>query len=260
MEADKILELITKYNEGAAEPSEIVLIEKLIGEGQIEISQLHTLHQLQDQLVSGASAVPSTQMDERFYAMLAKEKKKARLAFRWKNMQLWASGIPKPVMAAAMLIPGFIAGLIAQPSGRKEEVKALSKQVSTLQEMVMLSLLEKESATERLRAVGLAQEMDEASNKVTRALLQTLNEDENINVRLAALEALKPYAHNGQVRAEIVRSIGSQRSPLVQVALAELMAALHEKSSLEELRKIMKSEDTPEDVKNKIREKIEVLI
>ena len=79
----------------------------------------------------------------------------------------------------------------------------LGQEVSDLKELMMLSLLEKESATERLKAVSLTQEMDQASQKVTSALLQTLNNDDNVNVRLAALDALKPYSSDGNVRAGI---------------------------------------------------------
>jgi hypothetical protein len=79
-------------------------------------------------------------------------------------------------------------------------------------------------------------------------------------VRLAALEALAPYAKESHVREELIRSISKQDSPLVQVALAELMADLQVKSSVKELEKIMKSDKTPTDVKNKIKQSIDVLI
>jgi HEAT repeat protein len=102
--------------------------------------------------------------------------------------------------------------------------------------------------------------MDAASSTVTSALIQTLNNDSNVNVRLAALEALKPYAQNSNIREQLVRSIPKQESPLVQVSLAELMAALQEKSSVKELQKILHDDNTPVDVKKKIQETINVMI
>ncbi len=95
--------------------------------------------------------------------------------------------------------------------------------------------------------------MDQASEKVTGALLQTLNNDENVNVRLAALDALRPYVKNSEVRQDIIRSIAKQQSPLVQVALAELMVELQDKSSVKELEKILNNKKTPLDVKEKNR-------
>ncbi len=81
-----------------------------------------------------------------------------------------------------------------------------------------------------------------------------------MNVRLASLEALQNYSKSPVVRAGLVRSIPQQDSPLVQVALAELMVKLQEKSSVKELKKIMDQKTTPKEVKQRIKESINVLI
>ena len=132
--------------------------------------------------------------------------------------------------------------------------------MSDLKEMMMLSLLEKESATDRLKAVSLSEDMGQASQKVTSALMQTLNHDDNVNVRLAALDALRAYSRDSKVREELIRSISKQDSPLVQISLAELMVEMQAKSSVKELEKILHNENTPTDVKKKIRESIQVII
>ena len=136
----------------------------------------------------------------------------------------------------------------------------LSEQMVEMKEMMMLTLLENESATDRLKAVSLTSDLDHVSKKVTNALIETLNNDPNVNVRLATLEALREYAGNPDVRMKLVKSISQQDSPLVQIGLAELMVALKEKSSVNELRKIMDEQSTPKEVKQKIKESIEVLI
>ena len=51
-----------------------------------------------------------------------------------------------------------------------------------------------------------------------------------------------------------------QESPLVQLNLAELMAAIQEKKSVSELQKLVDSDNTPKEVKDKIRKSIAVLI
>jgi hypothetical protein len=102
--------------------------------------------------------------------------------------------------------------------------------------------------------------MDNASEKVTNALFTTLNHDENVNVRLAALEALTSYSKDSAVRAKLIASISAQDSPLVQVAMAELMVAIQEKKSVEALKQLLNSDRTPKEVKTKISESIKVLI
>ncbi|MBK7652827.1 MAG: hypothetical protein IPJ20_21610 [Flammeovirgaceae bacterium] len=143
---------------------------------------------------------------------------------------LWNSLFPRLAMAAVLILSGIWRGLFLQSPQQKTEVSELTKEVGDLKEMVMLSLLEKESATQRLKAVSLTSEMDQASDKVTNALFVALNKDENVNVRLAALEALKPYVSKSDVRKKLIESIDEQASPLVQMALAELMVSIHEKN------------------------------
>lgn len=260
MEQERIQELVMKYNEGQADPSEIKIIENLIEQGAIELSQLRELNALNEQVMKLDSPMPSTDLDDQFYQMLSSMKKKST-GFSWKTFFSWPELAPRLAFASVTLVIGFMVGYLYVPSPQSnKEVAQLVKEVSDLKETMMLSLLEKESATERLKAVSLTSEMSSVSTKVTSALLQTLNSDENINVRLAALDALKPYSREALVREELIRSIAKQESPLVQVALADLMVALQEKSSVKELEKILKNERTPKEVKKRIEESIKIMI
>lgn len=263
MEKVKIDELIKKYNEGLADEAEVTLLESLLAQGRVELAQLHALQQLHKQFMQLEYPEPSPALDERFYDMLARHKTAAKGSF-WKNVFSW-SPVPVPVprlaMAVVMLFIGVAAGVwIGSTTNGAAEVALLNDQLTELREMMMLSLLEKESATERLRAVSLSHEMEAVSDKVTDALIQTLQKDPNVNVRLSALEALKPYVYKDSVRIKLVQSISQQESPLLQIALAELMAAIQEQASVTELKKLLERERTPVEVKKKIEESIQVMI
>ncbi len=256
----RIEELIAKYNEGLADPSEIKLLEKLIEDGTVNLTRLHELNKLDEQIVRMEEPAPSMKLDDQFYAGLAAEKKKAKrnvFSISWPD---WSASMPRLAFASVLLIAGFVGGYLLERPAENTQVRALTQEVGSLKEMVMLSLLEKESATDRLRAVSLTSDMNQVSQKVTRALFKTLNEDDNVNVRLAALEAIKSYVRDGRVREELVRSISKQDSPMVQVELAELMVAIQEKKSVKALQKILENEKTPKEVKSKIQESIRVLI
>lgn len=263
MEKEKIRELITRYNAGLTTSIEEREIEQLIEQGHIDMEELTSLNALHESVLKMETAEPSADLDHSFYQRLSLEKK-SRKGFSWSSFFSWPEFAPKLAMASVTLVLGVGLGYYVRPTASttngNEQIAQLSEQVNEMKEMMMLQLLEKESASERLRAVSLTQEMDQASQKVTGALLETLNKDSNVNVRLAALDALKPYVNNSGVREALVRAIAKQDSPLVQVALAELMAALQVKSSVNELKKIIDDENTPKDVKNKIKESIDVLI
>jgi DNA polymerase III delta prime subunit len=251
-------ELIAKCNSGFADASELKRMEDAIEKGEVELTQLTDFNQFSWQAAKLEVPAPSLEMSNRFYTMLAEEKRKnQKFSFALPSLDFL---LPRLALMAVLLVIGFSAGYLIHQPNQSESVVELTNQVSELKEMMMLSLLEKESATERLKAVSLTNDMDQVSQKVTAALLQTLNSDENVNVRLAALEALKPYVQDSRVREGLVKSIAQQESPLVQMSLAELMAAIQEKKSVSELKKLLDSERVPKEVKKKINESIDVLI
>jgi hypothetical protein len=259
MEQIKIEELVAKYNEGLTDPSEVQQLEQLIEEGKVDLTQLRSLDRLEEQLIAMESPATSLGMDDKFYAMLAKAKRKATGSSFSFTMPAWNWLAPRLAFSIALVVIGFGAGYMLN-NKPDSNVEFLTREITDLKETIALSLLEKESATDRLKAVSLTTEMDQVSRKVTSALFQTLNNDPNVNVRLAALEAIAPYSKDGWVREQLVRSIGKQESPLVQVALAELMGMIQERKSVTEFEKILKDDKTPLDIKNKIKESIKVLI
>ena len=259
MNEERIHDLVRKFNEGQATPEEIAEIEQLIASGRISPEDMTVLRNVQDPLHEMEMPSPSTAMDDRFYAMLEGEMRRKGFLVLMKNRFTDARFLLRVAVVTLVFVVGAGIGRYYGSSLEDNQVKELSHQLTALREMMLLSLLEKDAATERLKAVNLTHEMTTVSAKVTNALLQTLNNDENVNVRLAALEALKPYVQDSFVRAELIRSIVRQESPLVQVALAELMAALQEKSSVKELQKILRDEQTPADIRKKIKESIDAM-
>jgi len=260
MEVERIQELIAKYNAMTADPSELREIEQLIEHGIIDIADLVELQAIDEGIGALETPVPSMSLDHKFHAMLQSEQAKTRSStlFSWRSLFSVEGLIPKLSLASVLLMLGVAGGMFLRNSD-KETIDILRDEVGDMKEMMMLSMLEKESPTERLKAVSLTEDMNQASRKVTTALLQTLNNDDNVNVRLAALDALRQYAQQGEVREALIRSIAKQDSPLVQVAMAELMEAMQAKSSVKELQKIVHDDNTPNDVKKKIQESIKVL-
>ncbi len=252
-------ELVAKYNEGLADPAEIKLIEQLIESGELDLIQLRELAGLDEQIQKIEAPIPSIHLDDQFYAALANEKKaqKTKTSF---SMPDWNFLFPRLAFATVLILIGFSAGYFIQSPSENKEVSQLTQEVSELKEMMMLSMLEKESATQRLKAVSLTSDMDQVSEKVTNALFATLNNDENVNVRLAALEALTSFSKESTVRAKLIGSIATQDSPLVQMALAELMVSIQEKKSVDALKQLLQNDKTPKEVKTKISESIKVLI
>lgn len=259
MDREKISQLLHRCAAGEASKAEEEQLEKMIEQGKIQLDEVPGFEKLEKLLYKMETPAPSEALDRAFHAMVRQQKDLLQKdeSFEWFAFRDW---FPRLAFALGALVVGLGFGYLFWSPGEKDnQIAQLGQEVSELKEMMMLSMLEKESATDRLKAVSLTQQMDDVSEKVTAALLQTLNNDANVNVRLAALDALRPYSIDSKIREELIHSIAKQKSPLVQVALAELMAQLQEKGAIEELKKIMEDKETPTDIKEKINESIQVI-
>jgi hypothetical protein len=228
--------------------------------------------QLWEELGQIKTPTPSPEMKTRFHAMLdtfkhEEEEKKERFyvkfieqlkqVFTYKPAYNWAYAIM--ILALGGLI-GFLAKTPNnQTVASKNEIEKLSSEVQDMKQMMMLTMLENPTATERLKAVSYTQELNTVDDKVIDALLTTLNSDPNENVRLVTVEALVELADNPKVRKGLVQSLLKQESPLVQVALADAMVRLQEKSSVKQFKKLLQKENLNDAVKGKIENSIMAL-
>jgi hypothetical protein len=163
------------------------------------------------------------------------------------------------------LVLGLATGWMLNRPGKSEnsdsrQINSLSSEVLEMKQMMMLSLLENPSASERIRAVGYSDEIGDVNKKVIDALFTTLNGDPNINVRLITLEALVRFSKDPKVREGLVKSISQQDSPLLQSALADAMVKLQEKRSVNSLQSLLHRKDLNALVKIKIEQSIQKLI
>jgi hypothetical protein len=92
-----------------------------------------------------------------------------------------------------------------------------------MRQMLTLSLLQQQSATERLRGVNWTAQIDQPGNEVVAALLDTLLHDPNVNVRLAVIDALHRFSDRAEVRRGTKQAITDKTSPLLQVAVIDFM-------------------------------------
>ncbi|MDH4198659.1 MAG: HEAT repeat domain-containing protein, partial [Candidatus Aminicenantes bacterium] len=97
-----------------------------------------------------------------------------------------------------------------------------------------------------------AQETDDLDGEMIQALLRTLNDDPNVNLRLAAAESLAGQARNPAVRRGLIESIDRQESPLVQLALADILLDLGEKGAAPSLDRLLQRRDLDYGVKRRL--------
>lgn len=266
---EKYIPLALGYVEGQLSPEEQVELQALITSGQVDEKELRELALFYGKLPEPKPVeVPTSQMRNRFYTALAREEEKASQPGMWKQFTAWwqsiASGTDmRWALSFCMLFLGIGIGYLLRPAAAPVDTQQLSQlttEVQQMREMVILSMLEQSSPTDRLKAVNMGYELQEADVRVIEALLRTLNSDPNVNVRLAAVEALRKHADKPVVREGLLASINQQESPQVQIALADLMVELQEKQAVEPMQKLLQEEGVNEAVRQKIENSIHVLI
>ncbi len=210
---------------------------------------------------------PTSAMDVKFYTMLNAQKKtgeKVSLINRIENF--FAGSFPKQLAySLAILTIGFFFGKGLNSSsgseGSSEEtIQVAKKETENVRSQLVLTLLEQPSASKRLQAVSEVNKLSSVTETIIKALFSTLNNDDNVNVRLSAVEALKNYTNIPLVREGLIASIVHQKSPLVQIELADLMVVLQEKKAVKSFEKLLKEEDVNESAKQKMEESIERII
>lgn len=205
------------------------------------------------QVWSALDVVPSpradsTAMRTRFASMLDgyEEGRDGATAARWDRMNSWLSTLwpRQPLLqlacAAALLVIGLAAGRATRPGATppSDEMAALRTELRETREMVTLSLLQQQSASDRLRGVGWSGRLEEPGGEVVNALLDTLLHDPNVNVRLASIDALARFADQQAVRQGAIEALQSATSPLVQIALIDFVVGAQEKTSVEALKRL----------------------
>ena len=128
-----------------------------------------------------------------------------------------------------------------------------------MRQLVTLSLLQQQSASDRLKGVTWSYRVEQSDTEVLSALLRTVNQDQNVNVRLAAVDALKNFADSPVTRKAIVQSILKQTSPMMQIALIDLVVDIHDKQATPALRTLLDKPDLDLNVKSRIQSAVQQL-
>ncbi|MEM9671896.1 MAG: HEAT repeat domain-containing protein [Bacteroidota bacterium] len=255
--------LIMDYLEGNWNLEKEAQLQQLIANGKIDTKELADWQQIYQQSGELPTPTPSARMRENFYTMLGEWDSAPKLSW-WQRITESLNGsvrVSQLVAGALVLAVGIALGFWLSPAQRYEsQIVHLSSEVQQMREAMVLTLLEQPSAMQRLKAVSISTDLSSATDKVHHALLRTLNEDAQVNVRLAALEALLPYAQDSLVRQGLVQSIAQQDDPLMQIALAQAMVELQEKKAVEPLEDLLEQENLNQDAKQTIENSLKVLI
>jgi hypothetical protein len=148
-------------------------------------------------------------------------------------------------LALVLLVAGGFAGrYFTRPRPASPEITQLQSQVENLRQTVALSMLQNDSSSSRIRGVTYASQVQQPDRQIDQALLFTLNHDANVNVRLRAVDALENLAARPEIQRALVDALPLQDSPLVQVAVIDVLAEVNDKAAIPALHQLIQQPRT----------------
>jgi hypothetical protein len=211
-------------------------------------AEAEELHDLWGTLGALPEEDPSLDLRVRFYDSLRAWRQREgerRKALWWVRHPAFQA-----VGAVAIFLIGIAAGYLAR--GRDtSEVSQLRGEVYNMRQLVALSLLQQQNASDRLRGVNYAYRVEQSDPQVLSALLTTLDHDSNVNVRLAAVDAVRNFTDSPVGRKGLVQALAKQDSPLVQIAILDQIVELHEKSAVSAIQFLMSDQELNPDVRQR---------
>lgn len=237
------------YIEGNLSESDRSKIEKeLIADVEL-YKQYEKLRKLFQAFKQVQKLEPSVGMQAEFERKLSEE-----IALEKKPRTVFTSIWYKIAAAIVLLVLGGGAGYwISVYQQQKSELVALKKEMELTRQVVFSQLNNSLSASQRMLGVKAAYQSVKYNNpddEIVNALIKTMNEDDNGNVRLAALEALSSFVNEDKVRTALIESLAKQTDPVVQIALIQLLVEMKETDAIRSLQQIIDDEESIPAVKD----------
>lgn len=167
--------------------------------------------------------------------------------FAWFGID-WARFAPMAVGFAALLLAiGYFAGRngVRTPAENgtnanpNAQIASMQEQLNNVRQLMILSMLQQQSASERLQGVSYTSQDSQLDPKIVGALLRTLRSDSSVDVRIAALNALsRTSAQQPQIRQGLIDALQPQQSPLVQVALIDQLVEMKDRAAVDQIQKV----------------------
>lgn len=247
MEREQLESLLIDYIDGKLSDSERASVEKVLAGDQDAYKLYEQLRHVMKAMDQSAMLEPSSRLKAAFQRALELEMQR-RPAGR---QVLFTPVFLRAAAAVALVVTGVAAGYwISSQQRQQDEMVALRKEMENTK-LTMQSMLGNEgSASQRLQGVNVALTMATADDEVVNALVRTLNEDPNSNVRLAALDALSKFQSESAVRKALISSLATQNDPVVQIALIQLLVRMKEKTVIKDLERIVEDEKNIKAVKD----------
>ncbi len=232
-------------------------------------NELHFIEQFWQNNAEQA-AKPSDKMDADFYQMLSRAQaaQSDSISIKCENTIQPKTSLlsslkhiftPKPLMQFASLSLVFVIGFnVNQPQqmSNNADFNGLKQQVSSLNTLLAISMLQKKSASERLTGVAYSKQSDLSDPMLIRQLIDLLESDNSTAVRRAIVKTLAEQDVFQDSESELLSLALREKNTLVQIELFQLLINKGTPTTIKLILEQLKKQDTQPEIQQFIQSKL----
>lgn len=232
-------EKLLDYLEGTLSKEEREQVEDQLQEDAILQAKLVEMQQLTGFMESAVNFPTSKRLDDDFYEMLDQEASVSApitkvIPMRRRFSREWQ------IAAGFLLLFSLLTGILIMNNQQHQREIAMMQQTLEQNQQMMFNLLQGESPSARIKAVNFSTQKPQTTNTATfEVLAKVLTTDENLNVRLAALDALTQVEDSPAIRRILIEALEKQNEPIIQIALIQALVQLEEKGVVPHLQELI---------------------
>lgn len=269
MKCEDIQNSMISILRGETDPAELDRINRHLAVCSTCRTELEELRSVWQNLASLPEEAPSTTLRRQFNSRMEQELEKierpnpTRLLLPRKSRRLLSQFTWHPAwqFAATLLLLGigFTGGYLYNRPQQKA-FSAIQNETDSIRHELSLVKLSQSSARDRLAGVHQCTQISQPDDQIIGRLLDIIDNDENVQVRLAAVDALYLFGDRPGVSQGITTSLKKQDSPLMQVALIDLLVAWREKQAAGSLKALVEDRRIDPLVQERAKESLEKLL
>lgn len=262
MNCEDVSSKMMDYLDGQVGPGEKDTIEKHLEKCERCMDEVRDFQTIMNKISGSLMETPADSLRMNFYHMLQTEIDKQKGYSQPKIGKF----VPFSRIAAglALIIGGTFLGMFLNPllksNNQNNELAQLKTEVQSMKEVVMMNMLNEESPSDRIKAVNYAEEISSPNEDVINALVKTLNNDKNVNVRMAAAYSLSKFTNRQVVMDSLVKSLEKQTDPIIQVVLMDILVQKRDTRAVKPMQKIISDDNTIKEVKEIAKKNMQVLL
>lgn len=248
---------LADYLDGLLEQEECTAIASHLKECSTCKQELEHLKELYGAFEQEAVLVPSTRVRENFLEALKTEQANTAIPTLQNDIKILPkksvlSIFLKIAAGIALLFGAFILGRNQNEIQADQSLATQDYKLLEIQQTAMISLMGNQSPSKRIQGVNLITKFKNPDEKIINALVNRLLLDENMNVRLTAVEALSMFAKSETVKSAFIKVLATEKDPSLQIAIIQNLVRIQAQSAAKPMKYLLEQEDTQPFVKEEI--------